>query len=149
MKILLCIDGSECSDAAVREVARRQWPDGTVVRIVFAVDFGIFVGVPLAPVTPANYAEIEEALKASAEEALRTAAAAIDKRNGAHLTIEMDQLVGPPARAILDEAERWGADLVVVGSHGRTMFGRLLLGSVSNAVALHAPCSVEIVRELR
>jgi nucleotide-binding universal stress UspA family protein len=58
-------------------------------------------------------------------------------------------LVTRPGRAqdvILDEAERWGADLIVLGSHGYRAFKRFLLGSVSQAVATHAPCSVEIVR---
>jgi nucleotide-binding universal stress UspA family protein len=53
---------------------------------------------------------------------------------------------GHPADTILDEAERWQADLIVVGSHGFGPVKRRLLGSVSQAVALHAPCSVEIVR---
>jgi len=52
---------------------------------------------------------------------------------------------GYAKRVILDEAERWGADLIVVGSHGYGGFKRLLLGSVSQAVASHAKCSVEIV----
>ena len=47
---------------------------------------------------------------------------------------------------ILDEAERWGADLIVVGSHGRRGLKRLWLGSVSQAVVSQAKCSVEIVR---
>jgi nucleotide-binding universal stress UspA family protein len=55
-------------------------------------------------------------------------------------------LEGDPAEAILDEAERWDADLVVVGSHGYGRLKRRLLGSVSQALALHARCSVEIVR---
>ena len=54
--------------------------------------------------------------------------------------------VGFPKQIILDEAEGWGADLIVVGSHGRGLMGRFLLGSVSQAVALNARCSVEIVR---
>lgn len=55
-------------------------------------------------------------------------------------------LSGSPKRVILEEAEAFGADLIVVGSHGYGMFERFLLGSVSQAVALHAKCSVEIVR---
>jgi nucleotide-binding universal stress UspA family protein len=53
---------------------------------------------------------------------------------------------GYPKEAILAEAERWGADLIVVGSHGYRGLTRLWLGSVSQAVASHAGCSVEIVR---
>jgi nucleotide-binding universal stress UspA family protein len=48
---------------------------------------------------------------------------------------------------ILDEAERWDADLIVLGSHGYNGWQRFLLGSVSHAVATHAHCSVEIVRQ--
>lgn len=51
-----------------------------------------------------------------------------------------------PKEHILNEAIGWGADLIVVGSHGRRASSRLLLGSVSEAVALHADCSVEIIR---
>ena len=56
-------------------------------------------------------------------------------------------LCGSPAQAIIEEAENWGADLVVVGSHGYGFWERMFLGSVSNAVVHHAPCSVLIVRK--
>jgi nucleotide-binding universal stress UspA family protein len=52
-----------------------------------------------------------------------------------------------PRHGIVDEARRWKADLIVMGSHGRSGFDRLLLGSVAEGVLRHAPCSVEIVRE--
>ncbi|PKN59600.1 MAG: universal stress protein, partial [Deltaproteobacteria bacterium HGW-Deltaproteobacteria-11] len=55
-------------------------------------------------------------------------------------------LEGQPKEVILDEAENWGADLIIVGSRGHGAVRRFLLGSVSFAVALNAPCSVEIVR---
>lgn len=48
--------------------------------------------------------------------------------------------------AIVDEARKWRADLIVLGSHGRTGITRLLLGSVAQSVVSHAPCSVEVVR---
>ena len=53
---------------------------------------------------------------------------------------------GDPRTIILDTAEDWQADLIAVGSHGRTGLDRLLMGSVSEAVAVHAHCSVEVVR---
>ena len=65
---------------------------------------------------------------------------------GGEFEITTETVEGSPKRVILDEAERWDAELIVVGSHGRRGLQRFLLGSVSQAVALHAPCSVEIVR---
>ena len=53
---------------------------------------------------------------------------------------------GSPRPVILDEAESWGADLIVLGSHGYSAWKRFLLGSVSQAVVSHAKCSVEVVR---
>jgi nucleotide-binding universal stress UspA family protein len=55
-------------------------------------------------------------------------------------------LVGTPASALMQKAETWHADLIVVGSHGRSAIGRLLLGDVSKQVPTEAPCSVEVVR---
>ena len=58
-------------------------------------------------------------------------------------------LEGSPKKAIVEEAERWNADLIVLGAHGYSAIRRFLLGSVSHAVVLHAPCSVEVVRTRR
>ena len=52
-----------------------------------------------------------------------------------------------PFQVILHEADQWRADLIVLGSHGRSGFDRFVMGSVSEAVGLRAKCSVEIVRE--
>ena len=65
---------------------------------------------------------------------------------GGSMKITTEVLSGSPKRVILEEAEAFGADLIVVGSHGHGMVESFLLGSVSQAVALHAKCSVEIVR---
>ena len=54
---------------------------------------------------------------------------------------------GDPRKVILDEAKDWGADLIVLGSHGYRSLERLMLGSVSESVATHAHCSVEVIRE--
>jgi nucleotide-binding universal stress UspA family protein len=48
--------------------------------------------------------------------------------------------------AVVEEAQRWGVDLIVVGTHGRRGLDRLLLGSVAEGVARTAPVSVPLVR---
>jgi nucleotide-binding universal stress UspA family protein len=146
MKILLATDGSACSECAVEEVARRPWPADTQVRVVSVVE-------PPAPLVAEPYMGLagyfEEAERVSREQA-RTAsdeAAALvraGQNDGAQVSAEV--LTGSPKRVIVEESERWGADLIVVGSHGYKSWERMLLGSVSQAVAAHARCSVEIVR---
>ena len=54
--------------------------------------------------------------------------------------------MGRPAQFIVDAAKEFEADMIIVGSHGRGFWGKLTLGSVSDAVVHHAPCSVLVVR---
>ncbi len=49
-------------------------------------------------------------------------------------------------RALLDAVREFGADLIILGSHGTTAIGRLFLGSVAHALVSHAPCNVEVVK---
>jgi nucleotide-binding universal stress UspA family protein len=147
MKILLATDGSDCSKAAVNSVAERPWPEGSEVRIVSAME------IPFAPTTEtwvlpdSYYKELEKVAKEQAEAAVKYAVERIESGKASGLEI-ITKIIGGSAReVILDEAERWGADLIVLGSHGYSGWQRFLLGSVSHAVATHAHCSVEIVRQ--
>lgn len=145
MRILLAIDGSSFSEAAVEEVGRRPWPSGSEVKVISVIE------PPLVPMAdgwapPAEYyVKLEEA---SVEQAGSTVNRALDRLRDAQpsLTLTSELLNGSARNVILDEAESWGADLIVVGSHGYRGLTRFLLGSVSQAVASHANCSVEIVR---
>jgi nucleotide-binding universal stress UspA family protein len=144
LRILVAADGSECSKAAVRSVAERPWPAGTQFRILSVVE-------PSAPALPTSYfsAEMMEELRGKdiqrAQEAVSSAESILFGAG-----IEASSTIAVPAASpkelILSEAAEWNADLIVVGSHGRRGVNRLLLGSVSEAVALHAKCSVEIIR---
>lgn len=80
------------------------------------------------------------------EHAIAKASKILLKQNQ-ELTITSAVIEGIPKSAILDEAEKIEADLIIVGSHGYGAIKRFLLGSVSQAVALHAKCSVLIVRK--
>jgi len=142
MKILLAIDGSACSDLAVDEVARRPWPAGSIVRVIYVIE-PLTVAVPEAMVPSDCYFD---AIERAAHDALQRGTSKIENEASSHLKVEQMVCTGYPKQIIVDEAEGWRADLIVVGSHGRGWAGRLLLGSVSQAVALHAKCSVEIVR---
>jgi nucleotide-binding universal stress UspA family protein len=89
---------------------------------------------------------MDKSAKAQANDAIDKALAFFQAANRDDLTVSQDIPKGNPRSVILDEAEAWGADLIVLGSHGYTGLKRVLLGSVSQAIAAHAKCSVEIVR---
>jgi len=146
MKILLAIDGSSFSDAAVSEIAKRPWPAESEVKIISVVE------PPLLPtvetwVPPDNYIEaLEEAGLEQAQSIVGKAADRITNEQHDSLRVATEIVKGYPKHAIIDTAETWEADLIVVGSHGYRGLTRLWLGSVSQAIASHAKCSVEIVR---
>jgi len=147
MKILVGTDGSNCSEKAVRAVANRPWPAGTMLRV-------ISVREPVATEMYASYEtvyspdlveEIIERERRRAEDAL-TSARQILSSAGLKLCDSSETLFGDPRTVLLDEAKSWSADLVAVGSHGLHGLDLVLMGSVSEAVAMHAHCSVEVVR---
>lgn len=148
MKILLAIDGSPCSDAAVDEVVRRKWDADSEIRIISVVGTPIAFATELTAAPAAYYEEFEKIERAKAREIIECAVAKLQEVKASrdlHITTDVPR--GSPKRAIVEEAERFGADLIVVGSHGYRSWERMLLGSVSQAVALHAECSVLIVRK--
>ena len=132
-KVLLATDGSKTSVEAARATAARPWPEDSEFRIISVEE----------PWTiKSSRVRYEKEAQDAINDAEQLLAAAGLKAAGAVLS-------GNTKEAILDEAQKWGADLIVVGSHGRRGFKRLLLGSVSEAVAMNAPCSVVVVRTPR
>ena len=144
MKILLAVDGSRYSAEAVEEVASRPWPEGTTVRVLSAV-------APVAPPAAELWYDaggnLERAQQEAEEHAERLTAGAAEALRANGLEVETAVRDGDPRSCIVDEAQEWGAELIVVGSHGYTGLKRWLLGSVAQSVVSHAPCSVEVVRK--
>jgi nucleotide-binding universal stress UspA family protein len=150
LKLLVATDGSECSLAAVRSVAKRPWPARTTIRLLSAVPPFIPLADPSASYLYSSQAvlaaqAVEEAGRSRASEALERASETF--RDAGVTGVEISEpLLGDPKAVILDEAEQWSADMVVAGSHGWHGLDRFMMGSVSESVAMHAHCSVEVIR---
>lgn len=147
MKILLAVDGSAGSVAAAEELAARPLTESTQIRIVSVVEIP-FVPTPDTWALPESYlTEMEKAAEEQAQKAVTDASQQLVAAHGGRADISSAVIQGHPKEAILDEAQKWGADLIIMGSHGYRGWQRFLLGSVSQAVASHAHCSVQIVRK--
>jgi nucleotide-binding universal stress UspA family protein len=149
-KLLLATDGSECSVKAVYSVANRPWPAHSEIRILSVVQL-VTPEIPSAtaplcsPYPTSLLEEIWKEARVRAQEAVADARKTL-RAVGLKVCDCNATPVGEPREFILDEAKAWGADLIVLGSHGRHGLERLIMGSVAETVSIYAPCSVEVVR---
>jgi len=150
MNVLLAIDESTCSQVAIEAVRHRFDPETTVVRVVHVMEWPHELPPSLSFAEGPNAADcVLAAHERLRQEAHELAACAVSELTQAHFNataVVVEGNEGNVRQAILDMAAQWPADTIVVGSHGRTLVDRLLLGSVSQGVLRHAPCRVEIVR---
>jgi nucleotide-binding universal stress UspA family protein len=143
MKILLAIDGSKFSEAAVETVIEQARPRDTQIQVLHVVEPpSLLVTREMSGYDPSLDALWDAETKQA--KTLVTKVAKELRSKGLKVTTVVEQ--GDPKSRIIDAASNWHADLIVVGSHGRKGLEHFLLGSVSDAVARHAKCSVEIVR---
>ena len=147
MKILLAVDGSTFGDEAAAEVARRPWPAGTEVRVVSVAEPPLQLAAEPYMLSDQFYVEAEKALRGRAAAAAGRSAEVLQRSlEGRGVRVAPDVLTGSASRLIAEEVEKWGADCVFVGAKGLRGVDRLLMGSVSAAIATRAHCSAEIVR---
>jgi nucleotide-binding universal stress UspA family protein len=143
MNVMIAVDGSPHSDAAVEFVRKMTLPQGSRVTVVSSVALPTFSYV--GSYVPADL-QVEtwlgEITKAHEDVVSRDVTAL----HAAGVHVESRVLQGDPRDTLVEEARRLGANLLVVGSHGRTGFDKLVMGSVSSHVMAHAPCSVLLVK---
>jgi len=145
MNIIVAIDGSHFSRVAVDRLIERPWPEGTRIRVVHVVE-------PFHPEYAAWHANYVPLALQAQKELVDAARIMVDetvdqlKARFGEDAVEGEIHEGYIKDRILELAESWPADLIVVGSHGRKGITKFLLGSVSEAIMSHAPCSVEVVR---
>lgn len=147
MKILVATDGSEFSDDAVERCCQIIGrPEETQVKVISTYK----EVVPIDNFAQsADYArELERKELEQSEMFANRAASRINEchpESGIDVTTQV--AIGAPDRSVIEAAEQWGANLIVIGSHGHGFWDRLLVGSVTDAVVHHAPCSVLVVRK--
>lgn len=148
MKILIATDGSDYSKAAVEECCRIVIrPENANVLIVSAYEDAHPISAEPFALSAEYYQKLVEVVREQSQTFVEEAKNTIRGRfPEAEFEISTELLAGSPAQQIVERAKDWKADLIVVGSHGRGFWGRLL-GSVSDGVVHHAPCSVLVVRK--
>jgi nucleotide-binding universal stress UspA family protein len=156
MKILIAYDGSGCADEALDDllqaglpadtqalvvsVAEKWFPPPSSYEVIESVYAERFRGTPKATVSSHIVEDAQE---------MAFQASKIIQSSFPSWSVHSEASTGSPSDEIIKCAEKWGADLIVVGSHGHSWLGQLVLGSVSQKVVTEARCSVRIARNLR
>lgn len=143
MKILVALDESDCSKAAIEYIAERPWAKDVEFSI-FSVVQPIPEDVGLGHFPPAVSTYIEEQ-KRLCKNVVEEASDYLKKRLKDN-KIQTDVVIGPVVDRIISLAENCDADLLILGSHGRKGFAHFFLGSVAEEVVRCAPCSVQVIK---
>lgn len=155
MRLLIGYDGSEYSDVIFNDLKRAGLPSDTHVHVVSVGD--LLMSNPGVQDTTAEFPanRVTAALKQAqihAEHVIREAEGLVAKASEQiKLTfptwkVSGEVVTGTPTWELIDAARKWNADLVVVGSQGRSAIGRFFLGSVSKRIVTDAHCSVRVSR---
>jgi nucleotide-binding universal stress UspA family protein len=147
MKILLATDGAKQSNAAAEMLKRLVIQDGDQIIVVSVIDLAMPMAMDIYGGYLPDTTEFEKAAKEGANRALSETAENLRAHvSGKNVEVTTELLLGSPESRIVELADEVKPDLIVVGSHGYSSWERLLLGSVSDAIVHHAPCSVMVVR---
>jgi len=144
MKVLVAIDDSKFSQAVVQEVSARSWSPHTEILVLSVMSVSRSahwqdLGWQMAP-------EVKEEIRKEAEALVGKNVQMLKERLCADIPVEGKVVEGHTCDAVAKAASDWKADLIMMGSHGRTGIGKFLLGSTAEGVLLRAPCSVEIIK---
>jgi nucleotide-binding universal stress UspA family protein len=153
MKLLIAYDGSDCAEAALRDLKRAGLPPVAEAIVLSVADtwqppdnHQPETPLPawLAEAIQQERVETEQAVKQMHAHAAYAAAYVQGKFPQWH--VQAEAVADSPAWAIIKRADEWQPDLIVMGSHGRTALGRFFMGSVSQTVLTMATCTVRVVR---
>lgn len=145
-RVLLAVDGSPDAEGAVAQVLERHWPENTAVRVVAVADDRL----RHAPLRVPALARWASSTDTDPNAWIGRLVESVERRLLEKGLVASGRVrEGDPKKVLVEQASRWKADVVFLGARGLTRWERVLLGSVSTAVAVRAPCSVEVVRPKR
>jgi nucleotide-binding universal stress UspA family protein len=145
VRILVGVDNSPDSNAAVEVVCNRNWPKGSEVALLAVVDTVMPIHTDASQPSVMKWIEVGEERNWDQVREIFAPSAEKLRRAGLHTEVLIRR--GNPSDQILEEADSWGADCIFIGAKGTRGIERLLLGSVSSAVSARAHCSVEVSRK--
>lgn len=146
LKILIAVDDSEYSQAALDSVVSRTWETNTEFTVMNVVE----PAVPEYAAWHMTYTPVlYEAIAGRVGDAQNMVNDRVSflKEKLPGCKVQGDVIEGPIRHSIWDKAKNWQADFIIMGSHGRTGIAKFLMGSVSESVAKGAPCSIEIIHK--
>lgn len=144
MKVIVAIDDSPYSKKVLETIAERKWPADTAFKIMSVVE-----PIRWSEIDNENWGELEKtAFERREKHASKVCAEGKEliERKHPNCVIHVDVRKGNPRDKIIEAAVEWMADKILIGAHGHDLCDRFVWGGVSKAVAVKAPCSVEIVR---
>lgn len=157
MRLLIAYDGSECADAALDDLTHAGLPEKGEALVISVAEVWLpppppssyeILGMGTATQAPLDvhrkYIAASKTVKDA--EGMAAKAAARFQANFPNWKIKHEAIWGSPNWELFAKAEEWKADLIVVGSHGRSALGRLFLGSISQWLLNEARCSVRVAR---
>jgi nucleotide-binding universal stress UspA family protein len=143
VRLLVGVDGSTGSAGALDAMAARRWPPGTEALLLAAIDPRIATGLVPGPFTVGLWIVPDQTDHVAWLRSVLNQAEA--RARAPNLAVRTTLEEGDPKRLLIEKANDWQADSIFVGARGLSGVERLLLGSVSSAIAMRAPCSVEVV----
>ena len=147
MKVLFATDGGKQCETAIGTLQRLALDEGDGIKVISVVDMALPIAIDIYGGFLPDTSEFEKTARENAAKILSETSEKLKTFADARkIAISTDVLFGSPDSRIVETAEEWHADLIVVGSHGYSRWERLLLGSVSDSVVHHAPCSVLVIR---
>ncbi|MFZ5593464.1 MAG: universal stress protein [Pseudomonadota bacterium] len=142
-RILIPVDGSSTSDRAVAEAINLAKDQQAELRFVHVVEEARVYWYGEGYI---DIASLQASMREAGKTVLRKAEALAQQAGVAYQTALLDADSERAARVIVEEAERWPADVIVMGTHGRRGFDHMLFGSVAEGVVRIAPVPVLLIR---